>query len=92
MPMKPSFAFFLRYLRFVLFQNRIMKKRLQSFGYAFRGIGQVVGSEANMKIHKLVGGIVTNTDARNYTGRWVYFDKDARVLANNLDNWENLVL
>ena len=48
--------------------------------------------EQNKKGHKLVGGIVTNTDARNYTGRWVYFDKDARVLANNLDNWENLVL
>jgi len=28
-----------------------MNKRLQSFGYAFRGIRDVFGSEANMKIH-----------------------------------------
>ena len=28
-----------------------MKKRLQSFGYAFRGIYCVFGTEANMKIH-----------------------------------------
>ena len=28
-----------------------MKKRLQSFGYAFRGIYSVFGTEANMKIH-----------------------------------------
>ena len=28
-----------------------MKKRLLSFGYAFRGIREVFGSEANMKIH-----------------------------------------
>jgi len=28
-----------------------MKKRLQSFGYAFRGIREVMRSEANMQIH-----------------------------------------
>ena len=28
-----------------------MKKRLQSFGYAFRGIYSAFGTEANMKIH-----------------------------------------
>ena len=28
-----------------------MKKRLQSFGYAYRGIYCVFGTEANMKIH-----------------------------------------
>ena len=28
-----------------------MKKRLQSFRYAFRGIREVMGSEANMQIH-----------------------------------------
>ena len=48
--------------------------------------------EQNKKGHNLFGGIVTNTDPRNYTGRWVYFDKDAKVLMNNLDNWKNLIL
>ena len=28
-----------------------MKKRIQSFGYAFRGIYEVFSTEANMKIH-----------------------------------------
>ena len=31
-----------------------MKKRLQSFGYAFRGIRTVIGSEANMQIHLVI--------------------------------------
>jgi len=49
--MKSLFAFFSRNLRSVLFQYIFMKKRLLSFGYAFRGIREVFGSEANMKIH-----------------------------------------
>jgi len=48
--------------------------------------------EQNKKGHKLFGGIVTNTDPRKFTGRWIYFDKDSKALTNNLDNWENLVL
>lgn len=31
-----------------------MKKRIQSFGYAGRGIREVFGSEANMKIHIVI--------------------------------------
>lgn len=31
-----------------------MKKRIQSFGYAGRGIKSVFGSEVNMKIHSVV--------------------------------------
>ena len=49
-------------------------------------------NEQNKKGHKLFGGIVTNTDARNYTGRWIYFNKDAKVFTNSFDNWDNLVL
>jgi diacylglycerol kinase len=45
------FAFFLRNLHSRLVQNRNMRKRLLSFKYAFRGIREVFGSEANMKIH-----------------------------------------
>ena len=35
-----------------------MKKRLQSFGYAFRGITEVFGSETNMKIHLVITALV----------------------------------
>jgi len=35
-----------------------MRKRIQSFGYAGRGIRQVFSSEANMKIHILIAIIV----------------------------------
>ena len=48
--------------------------------------------EQNKRGKKLFGGIVTNPDVRKYAGRWIYFDKDVKVLTNNLDNWENLNL
>jgi|ERR1035437_4712984 diacylglycerol kinase len=35
-----------------------MNKRLQSFGYAGRGIRQVFGTEANMKIHIVITVLV----------------------------------
>jgi len=42
---------------------------------------------------KLFGGIVTNTDPRNYHGRWIYFDKPSKELKdNNFDNWVDLEL
>jgi len=46
----------------------------------------------NRKGTKLFGGVVTNTDARNYTGRWIFFNKGAKVFTNSFDNWENLIL
>jgi type III restriction enzyme len=46
----------------------------------------------NKKAKKLFGGIVTNTDPRNFTGRWIYFDKNGSVLTSSNDNWENLIL
>ena len=46
----------------------------------------------NKKGKNLFGGIVTNTDPRNFTGRWVYFNKDAKALTSSFDNWENLAL
>lgn len=46
--------------------------------------------EQNKKGHNLFGGIVTNTDPRNFTGRWIYFNKGGETLTNNNDNWENL--
>ncbi|MBL7198265.1 MAG: DEAD/DEAH box helicase family protein [Candidatus Omnitrophica bacterium] len=47
----------------------------------------------NKKGKKLFGGIVTNTDQRNYTGRWVYFDRPSKDLKDNyFDNWVSLEL
>ncbi len=48
--------------------------------------------EQNKKGKKLFGGIVTNTEPRNFTGRWIYFNKDSKVFTSSFDNWENLVL
>ena len=48
--------------------------------------------DQNKKGRKMFGGIVTNTDPRNYTGRWVYYGKDSKALTNSLNNWETLVL
>jgi len=47
--------------------------------------------EQNSKGKNLFGGIVTNTDSRNYAGRWVYFDKEGKELTGSLDNWETLL-
>lgn len=56
------------------------------------GLYKYIQSE-NKKGKKLFGGIVTNTDQRNYRGRWVYFDKSSRELKdNNFDNWKDLEL
>jgi len=42
----------------------------------------------NKKGKKLFGGIVANTDPRNYRGRWVYFDKTSKELKDNdFSNW-----
>jgi len=46
----------------------------------------------NKKDKKLFGGIVANTDPREYKGRWVYFDKPSRELKNNFANWKDLGL
>ena len=56
------------------------------------GLYKYIQSE-NKRGKKLFGGIVTNTDQRNYRGRWVYFDKSSRKLKDNdFGNWENLEL
>jgi len=46
--------------------------------------------EENKKGKKLFGGIVTNTDQRNFKGRWVYFDKTSKDLKSDLNNWKYL--
>jgi type III restriction enzyme len=49
--------------------------------------------EQDKKGKKIFGGIVTNTDQRNYRGRWIYFDKTSKDFKDSsFDNWINLVL
>ncbi|HAM39616.1 MAG TPA: hypothetical protein DCP53_09535 [Elusimicrobia bacterium] len=54
------------------------------------GLYKYIQSENN-KGKKLFGGMVINSDSRNYTGRWLYFDKLSKELKDsNFDNWKNL--
>ena len=47
----------------------------------------------NKKGKNLFGGIVTNTDQRDYRGRWIYFYKTSKELKDsNFDNWKTLDL
>lgn len=56
------------------------------------GLRQYIQKE-NKKGKKLFGGIVANTDSRNYRGRWIYFDKTSKDFKpNDLSNWQDLIL
>lgn len=56
------------------------------------GLYRYIQSE-NKRGKKLFGGIVANTDPRNYRGRWVYFDKTTKELKDNdFGNWDTLEL
>jgi type III restriction enzyme len=47
----------------------------------------------NKKGKKLFGGIVVNTDQREYKGRWIYFDKTSKeFLDSSFENWNDLIL
>ena len=63
----------------------------QVAGPKIDGLYKYIQSE-NKKGKKLFGGIVTNTDQRNYKGRWVYFGKTSKELKDDLSNWKNLEL
>jgi type III restriction enzyme len=61
-------------------------------GSKIDGLFNYIRSE-NKKGKNLFGGIVVNTDQRDYRGRWVYFDKTSKELKDNdFSNWENLEL
>ena len=65
---------------------------LSDFGPKADGLHRYIQNE-NKKGKKLFGGIVTNTDQRNYKGRWVYFDKTSKDFKDNsFDNWADLIL
>ena len=56
------------------------------------GLRKYIKIENRKGLH-LFGGIVTNTDQRNYQGRWIYFNKaGSEMKDNNFDNWETLEL
>jgi type III restriction enzyme len=63
----------------------------QIAGPKIDGLYKYIQNESK-KGKKCFGGIVTNTDQRNYRGRWVYFDKASRELKNDFSNWRNLEL
>jgi len=63
----------------------------QIAGPKIDGLYEYIKSE-NKKGKKLFGGIVTNTDQKNFKGRWVYFDKTSKDLKNDLNNWKDLEL
>lgn len=65
---------------------------LKSGKTKIEGLYKYIQSE-NKKGKKLFGGVVVNTDPRNYNGRWLYFDKLSEELKDsNFDNWKNLEL
>lgn len=61
-------------------------------GPKVNGLYKYIQNE-NRKGKKLYGGIATNTDQRNYRGRWIYFGETSRDLEDgNFDNWKDLDL
>lgn len=63
----------------------------QVAGPKIDGLCNYIQSE-NKKGKNLFGGVVTNTDQKNYRGRWVYFNKTSKELKNDLSNWADLEL
>jgi len=66
-------------------------KQLSDFGPKSDGLQKYI-KEQNKNSKKLFGGIVANTDPRDYKGRWVYFDKPSKELRNDFSNWKDLIL
>lgn len=64
---------------------------LSDFKAKADGLRKYIQTE-NKKGKKIFGGIVANTDSRNYRGRWVYFDRPKEDLTNSFDNWATLEL
>lgn len=62
----------------------------QVAGTKIDGLGAYI-KEQNKKGKNLFGGIVTNTDPRKFTGRWICFNKTGKELSTSNDNWENLI-
>jgi type III restriction enzyme len=88
---KPFYIDFIVYLkdgRIGLFDTKAGFTK-QVAGPKIDGLYEYIKNE-NKKGKKLFGGIVTNTDQRNFKGRWVYFDKTSKDLKSDLNNWKYL--
>ncbi|MEK7172731.1 MAG: hypothetical protein AAB740_02000, partial [Patescibacteria group bacterium] len=65
---------------------------LSDFGPKSDGLRQYIQAE-NEKGKNFFGGIVANTDTRNYQGRWIYFDRLSKDFQKaNFSNWQDLIL
>lgn len=76
--------------RIGLFDTKIGLTK-QVAGPKIDGLYKYIQSE-NKKGKKLFGGIVTNTDQKNYGGKWIFFDKSSRELKNDFSNWKEMEL
>jgi len=64
----------------------------QIAGPKIDGLYEYIKKE-NEKGKNIFGGIVTNTDQKNYTGRWIYYNKTSKELKDDdFSNWEELDL
>lgn len=90
-PFYPDFIVKLKDGRIGLFDTKIGLTK-QVAGPKINGLYKYIESQ-NKKGKKLFGGIVTNTDQRNYKGRWIYFDKSSEEFKDNeFSNWNELIL
>lgn len=65
---------------------------LADFGAKSDGLQEYIKKE-NTKGKKLIGGIVANTDNKNYNGRWVYFTENSKNFKKDeFNNWVDLEL
>lgn len=65
---------------------------LADFGAKSDGLRTYI-TEMKKKGHKVFGGIVANTDPRNYTGQWMVYEGEGRkVREGEWDNWKQLQL
>ena len=65
---------------------------LADFGPKSDGLQKYI-KDGNEKDKKLFGGIVANTDERNYKGRWVYFiENSGKFKKGEFGNWIDLEL
>lgn len=65
---------------------------LSDFGPKADGLYKYIQDQSK-KGKNLFGGMVINTDPKNYRGRWIYFDKTKTELKkDNFKNWKDLTL
>jgi type III restriction enzyme len=65
---------------------------LSDFKAKADGLYKYIQNE-NKKGKKLFGGLVMNTDLKNYKGNWIYFDRTTENLKDNdLSNWKDLLI